>query len=64
MKLPFQVDDPNNCVLRKESWITLEKLYNTKKVNAIGVSNYTVAHLQELLQYCSIKPHVNQVSIF
>ena len=31
------------------------------KVKAIGVSNYTVRHLEELLTYATIKPHVLQV---
>ncbi len=32
------------------------------KVKAIGVSNYTVRHLEEMDQYASIQPHVLQVS--
>jgi len=31
-------------------------------VKSIGVSNYTRDHLEELLQYCRIKPAVLQVS--
>ena len=31
------------------------------KVKAIGVSNYTTRHLEELLTYATIKPHVLQV---
>lgn len=31
------------------------------KVKSIGVSNYTVKHLEELLTYATIKPHVLQV---
>lgn len=33
------------------------------KVKAIGVSNYTVTHLEELMQYATISPSVLQVSI-
>lgn len=29
-------------------------------IKAIGVSNYSENDLDELLEYCSIKPHVNQ----
>lgn len=32
------------------------------KVKAIGVSNYTVRHLEELLTYATITPHVLQAS--
>lgn len=54
-------EDPEQAVLRKESWVELENLYNQGKVGAIGVSNYTIKHLQELLTYCSVMPTVNQV---
>jgi diketogulonate reductase-like aldo/keto reductase len=39
----------------------LEKLVKDGKVRSIGVSNYTIKHLEELLSYCEIKPAVNQV---
>ena len=32
-----------------------------KLIKAIGVSNYTIKHLKELLSYCNIVPAVNQV---
>lgn len=53
--------DPEQAKLRKESWIGLESLYKQGKVGAIGVSNYAIKHLQELLTYCSVRPVVNQV---
>lgn len=45
----------------KETWKALEKLYKEGKVRAIGVSNFKVHHLEELLKDCEIKPMVNQV---
>jgi diketogulonate reductase-like aldo/keto reductase len=48
-------------VKRKESWLALEKLYTEGKLRSIGVSNYTVRHLKELLSFCKIKPQINQV---
>jgi diketogulonate reductase-like aldo/keto reductase len=47
--------------MRKSSWLALEKLYSQGLVRSIGVSNYTIAHLEDLFTYCTIKPHVNQV---
>jgi diketogulonate reductase-like aldo/keto reductase len=41
--------------------MALEKLYKEGKCKAIGVSNYTESHLQDLLSYCEVKPMVNQV---
>ncbi|WLR57726.1 aldo/keto reductase [Mesobacillus subterraneus] len=45
----------------KETWKALEKLYKDGKVRAIGVSNFHVHHLQDLLADAEIKPMVNQV---
>jgi diketogulonate reductase-like aldo/keto reductase len=47
--------------LRKESWRALETLYEEGKCRAIGVSNYTISHLEELLSDAKIVPMVNQV---
>ncbi|MFW9856363.1 MAG: aldo/keto reductase [Candidatus Thorarchaeota archaeon] len=46
---------------RKESWRALESLYETNQIQAIGVSNYMIHHLQELFQDCVIRPTVNQI---
>ena len=46
---------------RKESWMALEKLYNEKKVRAIGVANYLIPFLDELSTYSTITPALNQV---
>lgn len=45
----------------KESWKALEKLYSEKKVRAIGVSNFHIHHLNDLLKEADIIPTVNQV---
>ena len=33
------------------------------KIRAIGVSNYTVNHLQQLVSECEIVPHVVQIEL-
>ena len=48
-------------VLRKESWRALETLLREGKCRAIGVSNYMIWHLEELLSDSSMVPAVNQV---
>lgn len=48
---------------RKEAWKSLEKSYETGAAKAIGVSNYTTRHLDELLADCKIVPAVNQVEL-
>lgn len=45
----------------KETWRALEKLYAEGKVRAIGVSNFNVDHLKDLLADCNVKPAINQV---
>ena len=49
--------------LRGETWQALIRLYEQGKCRAIGVSNYTVRHLQELLPATPVHPAVNQVEI-
>lgn len=36
-------------------------MYHEGKARAIGVSNYTALHLQQLLDNAAVKPMVNQV---
>lgn len=50
-------------VLRKKAWQALEEIYEAGQAKSIGVSNYTVKHLQQLLATCQIKPAVNQVEL-
>lgn len=45
----------------KDTWKALEKLYQDGKVRAIGVSNFHVHHLEQLLSEADIKPMVNQI---
>lgn len=45
----------------KEAWKVLEDLYAEKKVHAIGVSNFQIHHLKDLMMYAKVKPAVDQV---
>jgi diketogulonate reductase-like aldo/keto reductase len=42
------------------TWRAMEDLYKQGKVKAIGVTNYSIRHLQLLMKSCSVKPMVNQ----
>lgn len=54
--------DERNKILRKESWYELVQLHKEGYLRNIGVSNYTVKHLNELLDDCfGVPPVVNQV---
>ncbi len=47
--------------LNIETWKAMEKLYIDGKVKAIGVSNFLIHHLENLLLNCKIPPFVNQL---
>ncbi len=47
--------------IRKETWRALGTLLVEGKCRAIGVSNYMIRHLEELLEDSSVIPAVNQV---
>lgn len=44
-------------------WKALEDAYTAGKVKAIGVSNFLIDDLENLITYCEIKPMVNQLLI-
>jgi methylglyoxal/glyoxal reductase len=45
----------------KDAWRALETLYKKGRVKAIGVSNFQIHHLEDLMKEAEIKPMVNQV---
>lgn len=45
----------------KEAWRALETLYKKGRVKAIGVSNFQIHHLEDLMKDAEIKPVINQV---
>jgi diketogulonate reductase-like aldo/keto reductase len=47
----------------KETYRALETLYEQGRVKAIGVSNFHIHHLEDLMGSCRIKPMVNQVEL-
>jgi len=47
----------------KDTWRALEKIYEEGKVRAIGVSNFQIHQLEDLLGEAKIVPAVNQVEL-
>lgn len=45
----------------KEAWRALETLYKEGRVKTIGVSNFQVHHLEDVMKDAEVKPMVNQV---
>ena len=50
-------------LLRRNSWLALEEIKKSGRAKSIGVSNYTIKHLEDMKKYCSITPAVNQVEL-
>ncbi|WP_404357254.1 aldo/keto reductase [Cytobacillus firmus] len=46
-----------------ETWRALEDLYKEGKIKAIGVSNFQISHLENLLKTAEIKPMINQIEL-
>lgn len=46
-----------------ETWRALEELYRDGRVKAIGVSNFKIHHLKDLMSHASEKPVINQVEL-
>lgn len=47
----------------KEAWKALEYLYEQGRVKAIGVCNFQVHHLEDLLKDANVKPVINQIEL-
>ncbi|WP_445487994.1 aldo/keto reductase [Niallia sp. 03133] len=47
----------------KEAWKAIETLYKAGKIKAIGVSNFQIHHLEDLMKDADIKPMINQVEL-
>lgn len=45
----------------KDTWRALETIYKEERVRAIGVSNFQIHHLQDVLADAEMKPMINQV---
>jgi diketogulonate reductase-like aldo/keto reductase len=50
-------------IRRKKAWLALEEIHKSGQAISIGVSNYTIKHLEEMKNYSDIIPAVNQVEL-
>jgi diketogulonate reductase-like aldo/keto reductase len=50
-------------VLRKKTWQALEEIQANGQAKSIGVSNFTIRHLQEMESYAKVMPVINQVEL-
>jgi diketogulonate reductase-like aldo/keto reductase len=54
---------PRDDNQRLDTWRALEELAEQGKARAIGVSNYTVEHIQDILNGGTVTPTVNQIEL-
>ena len=47
-----------------EVYKVLEELYNEGRVKAIGVSQFKIKDIENILKHCTITPHIQQISYF
>lgn len=59
----FVPEHPDYHAENLEVWRALEKAYDEKKVRAIGVSNFEISDLQNLLGHARVMPQVNQIRL-
>ncbi|XP_005089972.1 glyoxal reductase [Aplysia californica] len=57
----LQPGDEQHKKFRRESWKAVEEAHRQGKLRSLGVSNYLQHHLEELLEYCTVKPSVLQI---
>lgn len=59
-----ETQSPENWAeINADTWRAFEEIYKSGKVKAIGVSNFNINHLEELLKTAEIKPMINQVEL-
>ena len=46
-----------------EAYLELEALQAEGRIKSIGVSNYVVEDIEELMQTCSVMPAINQIEV-
>lgn len=54
-------DEYESVNKREETWRAMEEILASGKARAIGVSNYTLNHLEEMKGYATTMPTVNQI---
>jgi aldehyde reductase len=57
-KEPEIISKPQHVI-----WPEVEQVYSLKLTRAIGVSNYNVQSLSNLLSYAKVRPAVNQIEL-
>ena len=60
----YPSDDPKWDMCNIEVWKAMVEFYKAGKVKAIGVSNFSIHDIQNLIDNSDVKPMVNQVPVY
>ncbi|KAG8337911.1 hypothetical protein J6590_012461 [Homalodisca vitripennis] len=61
--MSLEASSPDNAKFRLEAWKTMVQLHDRGRgvLRAIGVSNFTPKHLDQIIKATGVPPAVNQV---
>ncbi|KAI9094030.1 glyoxal reductase [Phlyctochytrium arcticum] len=59
----LKTSSPLHKSLRLNTWATMEEFHASGQAKSIGVSNFTINHMHQLLESALVKPHVLQIEI-
>jgi len=59
----MEPEHPRHLELRMQGWKGLEKLHKEGKALSLGVCDFSIAHLESLLQQCQVPPSVQMAEI-
>lgn len=60
---PNAMDDDSWKQLNADTWRAMEELHSKGLLRILGVSNFMIYHLEELLKTAKIKPAINQIEL-
>ena len=61
--VPGGQEEPDTTVTIKETYLAMEKLVDDGRVKFLGVSNFSLAQVEDVLSWCTHKPVVNQIEL-
>jgi diketogulonate reductase-like aldo/keto reductase len=56
-------EEPDTTVTIKDTYQAMERLVGEGKVRFLGVSNFSLAQIEDILSWCTEKPVVNQIEL-